>query len=197
MILNSFSCYCYTGGVNMIKKLIAGTMVLLFISGSSTAVYANPTTAGIANVLETVNETKIEEPEKLQEETFKLTNPRKNMVVTNTDIVLTFTAPEGTTVTIDVYYNTSVATNKQNYVKAYDSIEVEIGALQRGYAEVELKKGLNKIDFTAIYQNGIKDVISRIVEVKDIKEVKEQVEKSIATTSSTETLKNIANSGNI
>lgn len=191
MILSSFSCY--TGGIHMIKKLIAGTFVLLMIGSSNLVAHANPTTVRVTTPQgATVQETKTEEEVKPQQETLKLITPRRDMVVTDNNLVLAFTAPEGTTVTINVYYNTSVSTNRQTYVEAYDPVEVNVGALQRGWAEVELKKGLNKIDFTAVYKSGLKDVISRIVEVKDIDEVKKQVEKSIANTSSTEALKNIA-----
>lgn len=177
----------------MIKKFIASTVVLLIIGSSGAVAYANPTTVRVTTPQGTnTEETKAEEQEKPQQESLKLITPSRDMVVTDNNLVLAFTAPEGTTVTIDVYYNTSVANNKQNYVEAYDAIEVNIGALQRGWAEVELKKGLNKIDFTAVYKNGLEDVISRIVEVKDIDEVKKEVEKSIANKSSTEALKNIA-----
>ncbi|SNS53322.1 hypothetical protein SAMN05446037_101269 [Anaerovirgula multivorans] len=177
----------------MIKKLIASTVVLLIIGSSGAVAYANPTTVRVTTPEGTnTEETKTEEQEKPQQESLKLITPSRDMVVTDNNLVLAFTAPEGTTVTIDVYYNTSVANNKQNYVEAYDAIEVNVGALQRGWAEVELKKGLNKIDFTAVYKNGLEDVISRIVEVKDIDEVKKEVEKSIANKSSTEALKSIA-----
>lgn len=183
----------YMGGIDMIKKLIASTVVLLIIGSSGAVAYANPTTVRVTTPEGTnTEETKTEEQEKPQQESLKLITPSRDMVVTDNNLVLAFTAPEGTTVTIDVYYNTSVANNKQNYVEAYDAIEVNVGALQRGWAEVELKKGLNKIDFTAVYKNGLEDVISRIVEVKDIDEVKKEVEKSIANKSSTEALKSIA-----
>ncbi|AOY75333.1 hypothetical protein [Clostridium formicaceticum] len=168
----------------MIKKLLISTVVLLIIGGSGAVVYGNPTDAS------TTQETKVEQ------ETLKVLTPNRAVVTSDKNMVLSFTAPEGTTVTIDVYYNASVATSKQNYVAAYDPIEVKIGALQRGWAEVELRKGLNKIDFTAVYKDGGEDTISRTVEVKDMNDVKKQVEESIASTSSTERLKSIVNTEN-
>lgn len=173
----------------MIKKVIAGTFVLLIIGSSSGVAYANPTIIRLTppaqgTVQEVINE---------EQEAFKLVTPSNNMVSFDTNIVTVFTAPEGTMVTVNVYYNASVDTKKQNYVEAYEPIEVEVGALQRRAVEVELKKGLNKIDFTAVYKDGIKDIISRVIEVKDIVEVDQQVKKDIANTSSTETLKKIVN----
>lgn len=167
----------------MMKKIIASAIVLLALSGSSVLAHGDTTQQT------TAKETTVEQ------ESLRVINPRRDMVSGDNNTVLTFSAPEGTTVTIDVYYNTSVSNDKQNYVQAYDTIEVEIGALKRGWTEVELKKGLNKIDFTAIYKNGSEEVITRIIEVKDMEEVKQQVEKSIINTSSTEALKNIANTG--
>ncbi|AKL97334.1 hypothetical protein CACET_c39060 [Clostridium aceticum] len=167
----------------MMKKLIVSTVVLLIIGGSSAVVYGN-------------NDTSTAQEAKVEQETLKILTPNRNIVASDRNMVLSFTAPEGTTVTIDVYYNTSVATSKQNYVAAYDPIEIKVGALQRGWAEVELRKGLNKIDFTAVYKDGREDTISRTVEVKDIDDVKKQVEQSIASTSSTERLKSIVNTEN-
>lgn len=161
----------------MIKKLMVSTMVLLIIGGSGTIVYGN-NGEGVAQEV------------KIEQESFKVTTPK---VVSEKDILLTLTAPQGTKVIIDVYYNTSVSKTKQNYVIAGDPIEVEIGALQRNWVEIELSKGLNKIDFTAVYEDGLEDFISRIIEVKDKSELQKQVDKSSATTSSTDALKNIVN----
>ncbi|SDL14012.1 hypothetical protein [Natronincola ferrireducens] len=171
----------------MIRKLIVSTVVLFILGSCSTVAYANNTTT---TTQESAQEAKVEE------QSIKVITPSRNMVVSDNNMVLAFTAPEGTTVTIDVYYNTSVDTNRPNYVPAYDPILVEVGALQRGWAEVELRKGFNKVDFIAIYKNGVKDVISRVIEVKDIKEVKEQVERSVSSTSSTNALRNIVNTEN-
>ncbi|SET01433.1 hypothetical protein SAMN05660297_01200 [Natronincola peptidivorans] len=173
------------------KKLIASTAVLLIIGGTNIVAYASPTTILTTTPGTTTQEIKAEEEAKEQQDTLKIITPNRDVVVSDSNMVLAFTAPEGTTVTIEVYYNTSVATSRQNYVEAYDPIEVKVGALQRGWAEVELRKGLNKIDFTAVYKNGIRDVISRIIEVKDIDEVKKQVEKGIANTSSTDAIRSI------
>lgn len=164
------------GGINMFKKLMASTMVLLIISGSGTAVYAN--------------NDRISQEIKTEQKSFKVSTPR---VTSERDLLLTLSAPQGTKVTVDVYYNTSISKTKQNYV-ASSSIEVEIGALQRNWVEIELSKGLNKIDFTAVYKDGVEDIISRVVEVKNKSELEEQV-KSAKISSSTSALKSIAKVG--
>jgi len=161
----------------MMKKLMISTMLLLIIGNSNTVVYGN-------------NAKAVSQESTVQEQSFKVNTPK---VVSETDILLTLTAPQGTKVVIDVYNNTSVSKSKPNYVIAGDPIEIEIGALQRNWVEIELNKGLNKIDFKAVYEDGLEDVISRIIEVKDKNELKEQINNSNVSTSSTNALNNIAN----
>ncbi len=170
------------------KKIMVSTLVLLAIGSSGVYSYANNSTAkteGLAG--KEAQEVKIE-----NEETLEIVTPNKE-VVPDTDLLVIFKAPEGTTVILSVYYNTSVATNKQNYVEAYDPIEVVLGPLQKGWAEIKLKKGLNKINFVATYKDGNQDVINRIIEVKNMDEIDEQVTKGIGSASSTKVLKTIVN----
>ncbi|NLM03728.1 MAG: hypothetical protein GX214_01770 [Clostridiales bacterium] len=162
----------------MFKKLMASTMILLIISGSSMGVYAN--------------NAQVSQETKIEEKTFNVNTPK---ITSEKDLFLTLTGPEGTKVTIDVYYNTSVSKTKQNYVLAIDPIEVEIGALQRNWVEIELSKGLNKIDFTAVYKDGVEEIISRIIEVKDKEELKEELQNT-KISSPTNALKSIVNTGN-
>lgn len=155
----------------MIKKL-ASIAIILTILCSGVFIYANT------------------------EPSFQVITPARNMITSDRNIILSMIAPEGTTVKIEVFYNASVVKNKENYLLSQDPIELKIGALQRGWAEVELKKGLSKIEFTALYKNGVKDVRTRFITIKNIEDVKKLIEQSIekiGATSSTDTLNRIVN----
>jgi hypothetical protein len=180
------------GGIKMIKKLVAGAIVLTILGFSGIFIYANP--VDVNNIINTTQSG--EEIQQTVNSSFRVLSPWRDRITIDKKIILSLLAPEGTTVKIEVFYNTSIAANKENYVLSYDPIELRIGALQRGWAEVELKKGLNKIEFTAFLKNGLQEARTRIITVKDIDEMKRLVEQSIqniGTTSSTDTLNRIVN----
>lgn len=174
----------------MLKKLMVGTFICLLLGNYGLVAHANPTTSMGTRVLA---QTTVEDIKSQEEERINLITPSKNMVVTDTNMMVKFEAPEGTQVTIDVYYDSSVMNKTRRYVQAYQPIEIEVGALRKGWAELELKKSLNKIKFTAVYKNGISDIINRIIEVKDISELEEEVTKNISRTPSSKVLNSIVN----
>lgn len=163
MKVNSFNWF--TGGINMIKKLVAGTLILFVLGTSNTLSYATP-----INTNNNQSETKKAEVAK---PFFEVIDPEKDIVTSDKTIVLSFRASEGTNVYIEVYHNTSKDEKTEDYVLSYDPIKVTIGAFQRGWASIDLKSGLNKIKFTAEYKNGSKDKDVRIINVMDVKEVKQ------------------------
>ncbi|GAB6085832.1 hypothetical protein [Alkaliphilus crotonatoxidans] len=153
----------------MIKKVISCTIVL-FILGTA-SVFANPETT----VGEPIEELTMAETAQLAEEGLQVITPERNLTISKKTMVVELTAQEGIDITVEVYYNASLELDKQKYVLAYDPISMEIGALKRGWAEVELKKGKNKIVVTATYEDGSTETVTRYVDVEELEEVKKKL----------------------
>ncbi|ABR50822.1 hypothetical protein Amet_4756 [Alkaliphilus metalliredigens QYMF] len=171
----------------MIKKVIAGTVMIVLISASGAVVYANPDQVNYSNVnIEEIKET---------ERPFQVISPVRNVTTTKKNMILTFTASEGTTVTIDVYHNSNEDGETENFVQIGETIEMEVGSLERRTISVELQKGKNKITFKAIQPNGTKHEEVRFVMLKDIEEVQQEVNESISGNSTAQTIQNILNTG--
>ena len=176
----------------MVKKLIAGTIVLVILGGSSTMAFAGEIDANSKQV-----DNKTVEEESLKRG-FQVITPDRDITSNNGNIVLEFVAPEGTKVNIQVFFNASLVQNKENFVASHDPIDVEIGALQRGWAALELRRGLTKIEIEATLKNGTKETAVRYVTVRNQEEIKKSIEdaiKGITNTSSSTVIKNITNSG--
>ncbi|ABW20313.1 hypothetical protein [Alkaliphilus oremlandii] len=157
----------------MIKKIVAGTIICTVLGTSNIMSYATPTNT---NLNATKNNDKKAETIK---ESFEVVIPEKDFVTSNTNLVLSFKAPKDTKVSIAVYHNTSKEGEEENYVLTHELIEVTIGEIQMGWAEIELKSGLNKIEFTAEYKNGLTDSVVRHVNVMNVEEVKVLLEKIV------------------
>lgn len=167
----------------MIKKVISCTIVLIILGTSS--VFGNPETPIEEPVQLTVAETA-----QLADEGLQLITPERDLTISKKSMVLEMTALEGTDITIEIYYNSSLELGKEKFALAYDPIAVEIGALKRGWAEVELKKGKNKIVVTATYDDDSTETITRYVDVEELEEVKKKlIEGNI--TDSTDLIKTI------
>ena len=156
--MNPFSCFM--GGINMMKKLVAVVLIFLILGTSGTICYADNTSNKIRRV-------------ETGKYFFEVLEPERDTVTTDKNMLLSFRASRGTNVCIEVYHNGSVDKDKENYILLYDPIDITIGVLQRGWASIDLKSGLNKVQFTIEYKNGSKDNMERIVNVMDIKEVKQ------------------------
>ncbi|KAB3532180.1 hypothetical protein [Alkaliphilus serpentinus] len=100
---------------------------------------------------------------------FQVVTPDEDITTSNNSVMLEFIAPEGTKVIIQVYYNNSVVKNEETFTASADAIEVEIGALEIGMAEVKLKERRNKIEITAIYPDGTEKTVVRMINVEDLK----------------------------
>jgi len=170
---NSFSSF--TGGINMIKKIVAGTIICTILGTSNMLSYATPTNTVTGDIKD--RNKKIEEVKPL----FEVVNPEKNFVTSNKNLVLSFKAPNDTKVSIEVYHNISKDEKEEEYVLSYDPIEVTVGAIQMGWAEIKLKSGLNKIQFTANYKDGKKYRIVRRIKVMEVEEVKQILEEIVNT----------------
>lgn len=177
----------------MVKKFIASTIVLVILGGSSTVAFANTQIDAIPKKLD--NNTIEEEAEKSD---FQVVTPDRDITTNSGNLVLEFVAPEGTKVNIQVFFNTSLIQNKENFVATHDPISVEIGALKRGWAALELRRGLSKIEIEATLKNGTKETVVRYVTVRNQEELKKSIEeaiKDIPNTSSSKVIKNITNPG--
>jgi len=180
-----------TGGMVMVKRIIAGTIVLVILGGSGSLAYA-----GEVDNSKKIDNKNIEEEN--QRKGFQVVTPDRDITTNNGNVVLEFVAPEGTKVNIQVFFNISLAQNKENFVASHDPIDVEIGALQRGWAALELRRGLSKIEIVATLKNGTKESVVRYVTVRNQEELRRSIEdaiKDIPNTSSTKVIKNITNSG--
>ncbi len=176
----------------MVRKLLAGTIVLVILGGSTTVALAGEVAA---------DSKKIDSPnieEEAAETGFQVVTPDRDITTNNRNIVLEFVAPEGTKVNIQVFFNISLVQSKENFVSSHDPIDIEIGALQRGWAALELRRGLSKIEILATLKDGTEESVVRYVTVKNQEELKKHIEdaiKDIPNTSSSNVLKNITNSG--
>ncbi len=164
------------------KKLIACTCVLVILGSSGSFTYANQTTSKTETV-------------RAASQSLQLVTPEKDTSISTNNLVLEFTAPKETRIRVLVYYNTSLEKDRENFVLAFDPILLEIGALQRGWAEVDLRRGINRIDIIAIYKDGTSDKITRLVTVRGVEDVKRYLENNTATTSASELLKGIVGTG--
>lgn len=163
--------YPFTGGINMIKKIVAGTIVVVMLGTSNIISHATPINTNHKDGSKKVEQTK---------QSFEVVSPEKDFVTDKKDIVLSFRAPKDTKVSIEVYHNISKDPKTENYILSYDPIEVTIGSLQMGWAEIQLRSGLNKIQFIAEYKSGGKDRAVRIINVMNMEEVKQLLEEIVS-----------------
>ncbi len=131
----------------MKKKLIAGVIIFLILGMSSTVCHANNASNRYY---------------------FEVLGPKQNTVTTDKNTLLSFRASRGTNVRIRVYHY-----NGTRYTPISNPIDITVGALQRGWASVDLGSGSNKIQFTARYRNGSEANAQRIVNVLGVTEVKQ------------------------
>jgi len=156
----------------MIKKIVAGTIIFTLLGTSNILSYATLNT--VTNAQRDTNKN-IEEVK----QSFEVVIPKKDFVTSDKNLVLSFKAPKDTKVSIEVYHNTSRDEKEEKYVLSYAPIEVTVGAIQMGWAEITLKPGLNKIQFTANYKSGLKDSVVRVVNVMDVQQIKQILEEIV------------------
>lgn len=157
----------------MIKKIVAGTIICTILGTSNILSYATPVST-IKSDQKSINKN-IEETK----QSFEVVNPEKNFTTNDKNLVLSFKAPKDTKVSIEVYHNVSSDDEEEEFVLSYDPIEVTVGAIQMGWAEIELKSGLNKIEFTATYKDGTEHTSVRRVKVMEVEEIKQILEQIV------------------
>lgn len=156
----------------MMRKLIVGTILLVFIGSFGSFAYANPDIGTLAaeKTTEQVQEAK---------PFFRLTNLSRNMITSDPNLFISFSASEKSTVTISVYHNTSLSNDEQKFALIDEPFSIDVGTIQRGFTEVLLKKGTNRIHFKINFEKGEELIVTRTVTVKDIEEVKRQLTENI------------------
>ncbi|MBM7615542.1 hypothetical protein [Alkaliphilus hydrothermalis] len=153
----------------MIKnKLISCTCVLIILGTAGSFTYATP-------AIRNVDTTKYEIVKTANQSLQIITPEREQSVSSSTKLVLEFTAPKDTKIKVRVYHNTSIEKGGENYVLINDPLLVDVGILQRGWAEIELKRGSNKIEITAEYKDGTAETVRRYVAVKGVEDVKRRI----------------------
>ena len=86
--------------------------------------------------------------------------------------------------------------DKEKFYLANESLEVTVGAFERGWKEIRLKQGLNIIYFTAEHKDGNKEVVKKQVTLKDIDKAKQKLQ-NILNLSTTDVLNGLINSINL
>lgn len=154
----------------MMKKLIVGIFISLLLSTSGMICYADNTINRASNEVGRIGDGKY---------FFEILEPEKNIITTDKNILLSFRASRGTDVCIEVYYNGSIEGDTEKYILSREPIDITIGALQRGWASIDLRSGLNKIQFIIKYKNGSENNMERIINVMDIKEVRQLLQDAV------------------
>lgn len=160
--MNLFSYFME--GVDMVKKLVAGVLIILLLGMSCAVCFANNTVRP---------PDRIRKPRRTGEYFFEILKPEGNISTTDKNILLTFRAPRDTNIYIEIYHNSSIEKDKEKYILLHEPIDITVGALQRGWASIDLKSGLNKVQFMVKYKNGSEDSMERIINVMDAQEIKQ------------------------
>ncbi|SDZ13123.1 MULTISPECIES: hypothetical protein [Tindallia] len=174
----------------MKKLLVTGLLALLLISIQTTSVFATE------DDLLPENQPNLEEEAELEEDIIEVVQPLRDVTTSRRNPMISFKAPEGSLVTLEVYHNASLLEEEENYLPLYEPMEFEIGALQRGWVDgVELKKGKNKLIFSGSLKEEALPTVERIITVKDREEMKEEVTRDVRESSTTDIMKRLINMG--
>ena len=174
----------------MKRRMITGILVLLLIVTQAGAVYAN--TTGLNTILPGVT------GEAETEAAFQVLVPLKDRVTSRETMVVSFRAPQGSAVTVEVFHRDAQAA-EDSFEVLYEPMEFAIGILERGWVELQLKKGVNRLVFSAQLprqsegQEPSLEVMERIVTVKDLEEVREEMTRSVLQTTTSDLIRRLTN----
>lgn len=172
----------------MKKWIIAITLVLLFAGAQAQT--ADATNDNIHAAILSAGET--EAP------LFDVLVPLKDRVTSRETIMVSFRAPRNSLVTVEVFHDNSL-TEEPNFEALYEPMKFEIGILERGWVELGLKKGVNRIVFTRTLpdqnegEEPVVEVIERRITVKDLEEVREELTRNVMQTSATDLIRRLTN----
>lgn len=173
----------------MKKWILTGMLVLLLMGMQAGYAHANPTGT---DVLPEAEET-------IEPSPLNVLVPQKDRVTSRRTMVVSFSAPQGSLVTVEVFHNSSL-TEEEYYTALYEPMDFEIGVLERGWVELQLKKGKNKLLFTAQLpeeENTVEAVppvtVERYITVKDLEEVRAELTRNVMQTSASDLIRRLTN----
>ncbi len=170
----------------MKKWIIAGALILLMTSGQTATAEATNT-----NVDDnTISEAIAEEP------MLEVLVPQKDRVTSRETMMVSFRAPTDSLVVVEVFHTMGMADN-ETPVALYEPMAFEIGVLERGWVELTLQKGINRIVLTTtLAQKNVEpkvEVTERIITVKDLEEVREELSRNVMQTTATDLIRRLTN----
>lgn len=170
----------------MKKWIIAGALVLLISSGQTIAAEATNTTLEDM----AISEATAEQP------MLEVLVPQKDRVTSRETMMVSFRAPANSQVKVEVFYTTGLATNETE-AALYEPMHFKIGVLERGWVELTLQKGINRIVLTTTMERPNEapkvEVTERIITVKDLEEVREELSRNVMQTTATDLIRRLTN----
>ncbi len=170
----------------MKKWIVAGALILLMTSGQITA--AEATNTNLDN--NTINEATAVQP------MLEVLVPQKDRVTSRETMMVSFRAPANSRVTVNVLHTTGLVENEIP-VSLYEPMEFEIGVLERGWVELTLQKGVNRIVLTTTLEQWNEapkvEVTERVITVKDLEEVREELSRNVMQTTATDLIRRLTN----
>ena len=174
----------------MKKFLVISLLALFMINIQITAVFATE------DDILPESQLTLEEEAELEEDIIQVVQPLRDTMTSRRSPMISFKAPEGSVIRLEVFHNASLIEEEENYLPLYEAMEFEIGALQRGWvAGIELKKGKNKLLFTGSLKEEELPSVERIITVKDREEMKEEVTRDVRESSTTDIMRRLMNMG--
>ena len=122
---------------------------------------------------------------------FEVLVPLNDRLTSRENFMVSFRAPRGSVVTVDVLHTDSL-TNDEQFSPLYEPMKFEIGVLERGWVELKLNKGRNKIIFTADIAERTQ-VINRMITVKDLEVVRQEMSRGVLQTSASDLIRRLTN----
>ena len=162
--------------MNKVKKMIITfALIMVFMSVQASEVNATNT----ALITPTTGQA------------FEVLVPLNDRLTSRENFMVSFRAPRGSVVTVNVLHTESL-TNDEQFSPLYEPMKFEIGVLERGWVELKLNKGRNKIVFTAAKAEQT-HVINRMITVKDLEVVREEMSRGVLQTTASDLIRRLTN----
>lgn len=175
----------------MKKWIIVSALILLF-AGTQLQT-AEATNTGLDATILATNEA-------AEPSLFDVLVPLKDRVTSRETMMVSFRAPKNSQVTVEVFHSAS-QTEEKIFTALYEPMVFEIGVLERGWVELKLKKGVNRIVLTGTLagsggeEEPVVEVIERLITVKDLEEVREELTRNVMQTTATDLIRRLTNMG--
>lgn len=170
----------------MKKWIVAGALLLLMTSGQIAV--AEATNTNLED--NAISEAMAEQP------MLEVLVPQKDRVTSRETMMVSFRAPANSLVTVEVFHTTGVIDN-ETAVALYEPMAFKIGVLERGWVELTLRRGINRIVLTTILEKGNEapkvEVTERIITVKDLEEVREELSRKVMQTTAIDLIRQLTN----